>query len=239
MIISHELRYVYVEFPQTGSSTVAKELMSSYAGERILFKHAQYHEFLKRATEEEKGYFSFSAIRHPMDVVVSTYFKTITDHDDYLNNKVKHGKWLRRIAMPLKRKLTGSDVIGNGLSFEAYFMKYFKLPYSAWSVMDHKDLDKVMRFERLSADFGEALKEMKVTLVRDLPVFNKTDKKEKHFSEYFETPASRARAVKVFGPYMQEWGYEFPESWAVNEFAGRGMYNLVNVGRKLYWKYLR
>ena len=239
MIISHLHKYVYIEFPQTGSSTVAKELMANYEGERILFKHAQYHEFLKNATEEEKGYYAFSAIRNPMDVVVSTYFKTLTDHDGFLNNKVKHGKWLRRIAMPLKRRLTGRDVISNKLNFEEYFLKYFKLPYSAWSIMDHKDLNKVMRFERLSEDFTEAIGEMGIPLVRPLPVYNKTDKKEKDFTEYFESLEAKKRAVKVFGPYMEEWGYTFPESWAVQEKPSRGLYDLVNIGRKFYWKNLR
>jgi hypothetical protein len=239
MIISHTHKYVYVEFPQTGSSTVAKELMANYDGKRILFKHAQYHEFLKQASDEEKKYFSFSAIRNPMDVIVSTYFKTLTDHDGFLNNKVKHGKWLRRLAMPLKRKLTGNDVINNNMSFEEYFMKYHKLPYSAWSIMDHKKLNKVMRFEHLADDFAAAIKDMKIELIRPLPVFNKTDRKEKHFTDYFDNSATKARAVKVFGPYMSEWGYEFPTSWGIEEMPNPGLYNLVNVGRKVYWKFLR
>jgi hypothetical protein len=239
MIISHTYKYVYVEFPQTGSSTVAKELMSNYDGKRILFKHAQYHEFIKQATEDEKSYYSFSAIRNPMDVVVSTYFKTLTDHDGFLNNRVKHGKWLRRIAMPLKRKLTGKDVIKNNRTFEEYFMKYYKLPYSAWSIMDHKKLDRVMRFEHLADDFAEAVKEMGVGLIRPLPVFNRTDKKEKHFTDYFESARAKACAVKVFWPYMSEWGYEFPKLWDIKEMPSQALYDLVNIGRKFYWKFLR
>lgn len=239
MIISHKYKFVFVEFPQTGSSAVATELMANYEGKRILFKHAQYHEFIHQASTEERNYFSFSAIRNPMDVVVSTYFKTVTDHDGFLKNEVKHGKWVRRLAMPLKRRLTGRDVLKNDLDFETYFMKYFRLPYSAWSIMDHKNLDLVMRFEHLGDDFALALEKMGVDQLRPLPLFNKTGKKDKHFSEYFSSPEVQSRAVKVFGPYMQEWGYSFPDSWQVEKTTGKTLYNAVNLFRKMYWRYLR
>ena len=105
--------------------------------------------------------------------------------------------------------------------------------------MDHKNLDMVMRFEQLGDDFAVALEKIGIEQIRPLPLFNKTGKKEKHFTEYFESDEAKKRAIKVFGPYMEEWGYSFPESWNVKEMPSKAWYDFVNIGRKVYWRYLR
>ncbi|MBK8582736.1 MAG: hypothetical protein IPL86_13200 [Flavobacteriales bacterium] len=51
-----------------------------------------------------------------------------------------------------------------------------------------------------------------VEQTRALPVGNKTAKEDKHFSDYFDTDASKKRAKFVFGPYMKEFGYTFHRS---------------------------
>jgi hypothetical protein len=38
---------------------------------------------------------------------------------------------------------------------------------------------------------------------------------------------------------MEEWGYDFPETWNVEEVEGSWKYDFVNVFRKIYWRYLR
>jgi hypothetical protein len=65
MIISHRHRYVFVEVPRTGSTAVSAELRENYDGHEILRKHASYRDFLRVASEEERGYFTFSAVRNP------------------------------------------------------------------------------------------------------------------------------------------------------------------------------
>ena len=64
MVISHENKYVFVEFPRTGSTSISRELVQCYGGKRILRKHSSYNEFLKKATPEERKYFVFSSDRN-------------------------------------------------------------------------------------------------------------------------------------------------------------------------------
>ena len=40
MIISHEHKYVFVEFPRTGTTAISKELCLNYFGKRILIAGA-------------------------------------------------------------------------------------------------------------------------------------------------------------------------------------------------------
>jgi len=240
MIISDKHKYVFIEFPQTGCSAVARELMEYYDGRRILFKHAQYHEFLKQATPEQRSYFSFSTIRNPMDVIVSKYFKYKSDHENYANKKVKHGK-LRKIIMPKVEEARRDFIVNNGADFESFFLKYYKWPYSAWSILSHHDLDYLMRFETLSEDFTGALEKIGIEPVRTLPQFNKTGLKSKDFTSYYESAEARRRAIEVFGPYMKEWGYTFPGNWNETRETDPafGKYRFVNLFRKMYWSKLR
>jgi hypothetical protein len=240
MIVSHKHRFVFVEFPQTGCSAVATELMENYSGERVLYKHAQYSEFVKQANTDEKTYFSFSTIRNPMDIVVSKYFKYKTNHKNYVDKKIKHGR-LRKYLMPGYEKRRRDFVVKKNASFETYFLKYHRLPYSAWSLVNHQDLDFIMHFERLTEDFDKALHQIGIKPVRPLPVFNKTNEKKKHFTEYYESLEVRKRAIYIFGPYMSAWDYAFPENWHVpnNQIESNTTYNFINFFRLKYWKYLR
>lgn len=239
MIVSHSHKFVFVEYPQTGCSAIAQELMQNYGGERKLYKHARYREFLKKAESEEKDYFSFSTIRNPMDIVVSKYFKYKTNHKNYIDKKIVHGR-LRRLMRGVER--ARRDYIqSRDADFGEFFLKYYKLPYSSWSLVNHHELDFIMRFEHLADSFEQALLAMGVEPVRRLPLFNKTGEKKKHFTEYYDTPEVRRRAVKVFGPYMKQWGYEFPEEWpeAQETNGDDSTYHLINSFRKIYWKFLR
>lgn len=240
MIISDTHKYIFVQFPQTGCSAVAQELIAHYDGRRILYKHAQYHEFLKIATPAQKAYFSFSSIRHPMDVVVSKYFKYKSDHENYKEKKVSHGK-VRRWIMPRYEERRQRFIETANADFEAFFLNFYKWPYSAWSVVNHHQMDFLMRFEDLSADFEQVLQRLNLDPVRPLPVYNQTNLKHKHFSDYYQSPEVRKRAVEIFGPYMEEWSFAFPEDWDEIWTAqpDRRAYAFVNFFRKIYWRYLR
>jgi hypothetical protein len=106
--------------------------------------------------------------------------------------------------------------------------------------MDHRRLDLVMRSESLTADFSRALQQMHIDEVRPLPVVNATPGKESDFEAYF-TPRARRRAAWVFGPYMREWGYEFPASWGGVRVPAwsRLLLKITRAFRMLYWKYFR
>jgi hypothetical protein len=242
VIISHKNRFLFVELPLTASTAISKELRENYGGEKILFKHATYDDFKRVATPDELSYFVFSVIRNPLDKAVSHYFKYKTDHKgQYSNPKQNLGKkilkfWTDRYLHGRRYRFVKEDHAG----FPDFFLRFYWLPYSDWSVLSHKSFNNIIRFECLQDDFAKTLRMIGVEPVRPLPSRNQTAEKEKTFVEYYP-PEIVPRAKRVFGPYMRYWGYEFPENWGpckVSAFDSL-FYQTVTFFRKVYWRNVR
>ncbi len=153
MIISDENRYLFVELPLTGTSAISNELCRLYGGERILKKHSTYETFLAQAGPHQREYFSFSCIRNPMDAVVSQYFKLKTDHFNFAEpDKMAKRNRLNRLIYARRRLDQLRFIRDNDADFATYFLKFFRSPYSNWSVLSHHNLDFIIRFEGLEKD---------------------------------------------------------------------------------------
>ncbi len=242
MVVSHKYKYVFVQLPQTACTTVQNELLENYAGEKILFKHAFYSDFLKQASEEEKKYFVFSNIRHPLDVVVSKYFKFKTDHAGaYSQGRIKKFGKLHKYVLRYWEGKSYQFIHENDAEFGDFFRRFYSWPYSSWAILDHKRFDYLIRYENLQDDFAEMLRRLNIDQVRPLPSRNVTGQKTRDFWSYYNTPELQARAVRLFSEYMEEWGYAFPEEWSKypKAPASKLRYQSVNALRKLYWNYLR
>jgi hypothetical protein len=77
--------------------------------------------------------------------------------------------------------------------------------------------------------------------VRPLPSRNSTSGRSRDFSSYY-TPAAIRRAKRVFGPFMKEWGYEFPAEWGTADaipWWNQLEFNFFNKFRDVYWLFLR
>lgn len=241
MIISHENRYIFVELPATGTSAISEELCRMYGGERILNKHSTYPTFLAQATPDEQKYFSFSCIRNPMDVAVSQFFKLKTDHFSFEEpHYLASRNLLNRIIYSRRRLDQLRFIRDNDVDFTTYFLKFFKRPYSSWAILSHHSLNFVIRFERLNKDFEIALDKIGLDPARPLPVRNKTGDRGGDFLDYYPEKI-RARAKKVFQPFMFEWDYEFPDDWGKVEksLMNNVYYRALNQGRKFYWTRLK
>ena len=245
MIISHKHKYLFVELPMTGSTAISQELREKYDGISILQKHSTYYDFCRSASEEEKKFFIFAGIRHPLDQVVSHYFKFKTGHNgqftgDYHTAKLK--KSLRfRLAYTYSHLRRYQFIQENDADFGTFFLKFYKLPYNSWSSMDHDRFDYVVRFEELADDFAAVVARMGLDLERPLPQQNKTADKETNFFSYYNSAEVQKRAMRVFGPYMKQWGYEFPDSWGSAAISWRTQteFAVANLFRNTYWKHLR
>jgi hypothetical protein len=238
MIISHRHRYVFVEVPRTGSTAVSAELRQNYDGESILRKHATYRDFLRVATEHEATYFAFSTVRNPLDVTVTRYVHLrenplghFTDPTEIAVRNSIAGRLERRVYRWVHKR---------DASFEEFLLRWYVVPYDTWTSLDHHRLARVMRFESLVDDFAGVLTELGIELVRPLPAKNVTPGKDLDFESYY-TPRAIDRARWVFGPYMQEWGYAFPDNWGTQEVpaAAHAYLRLARIGRGLYWNHLR
>jgi hypothetical protein len=232
MIISHKHKYLFVELPRTGTTAIHDELIKHYDGEEILNKHSTYRDFLKIATEEEKKYFVFSCIRNPMDRIVSLYLKLKNPAGQFKNPHYRKSKSIS--ALIFNRRL--NYIHKYNPPFSEYFKKFYKMPYDDWSSLDHHRFNFLLRFENLNDDFKALLKKIGLEEVRELPIVNKTNFKNKYL-EYF-TPDTYKRACKVFGPFMSKFGYEFPPEWGSYNLTKWDFfkYNIWSSILKIYWK---
>lgn len=238
MIISHAHRYVFIELPRTGSSTINQELRKNYDGQWLLGKHSTYQDFLRVATPDERTYFAFSGIRNPLDVTVSRYAQVLTDARERFSDAAKRKK---RTSLPEKIENRVYDwVHKNNADFEAFLLHWYWLPYDTWSSMDHRNLSFVVRFETLGEDFAEALRRIGLEPVRPLPARNVTSGRSRDLDDYY-TPKARRRSVWVFGPYMEEWDYPFPASWGAVSVPrwSRAALRALRLVRGTYWRFLR
>jgi len=167
MIISHRHRYVFVELPRTGSRAVRRELRELYDGVPILHKHSTYDEFRRQASDDERGYFAFSAIRNPLDDAVSRYFKLKTDHHQRFSDvsRQRHRRPLNSLLdTRMYRYIATTDA-----DFSTFFLHFYRMPFDTWASLDHQSFGSVMRFERLADDFDATLRRIGIEPVRPLP----------------------------------------------------------------------
>ena len=234
MVISDKYKYLFIEMYNTGSTSISNELCEFYDGRRILRKHSRYHEFLKTATEEQKKYFVFSGIRNPMDTVITVYSKFANNHKGKYTDPQqwrKNGGYVKD-----KRLQLFSDIKNAQLTFQEYFLKYYKVPYDRWSRLDHEKFNYIIRYENIQNDFRAVLQKLNIEPVRDLPTLNKTEGKQDYTNYY--TPEIQKRAVFVFGPFMDKWGYSFPDDWHVKKtpLSSTILFSLLGIRRNLIWR---
>jgi hypothetical protein len=246
MVISKRYKFIFIELPQTATTAIAKELCQNFDCMSLLGKHSTYYEYCKAATKEELEYVTVGTIRNPLDQIVSKFFKYKDDknyNEAFSKGDIKrkgYGSFLRKLLSTRRNKKRWEYITENNPSFEDYFLKYYTLPYSDWSILHHKQFDYIIRFERLNDDYKRVFRQIGVPVERDLPRTNVTVKKKKDFWSYFESDRAKKRAKLVFGPLMRYWDYEFPGSWdKIKEpWYSKALYNFLNFFRKIYWLYL-
>jgi hypothetical protein len=238
MIISHAHRYVFVELPRTGSTAISYELREHYGGEKVLAKHATYRDFLRHATADERGYFAFSSIRNPLDVAVSRYSHIKSNPAGRFTDPAQLAK--RRSLPQRMENRIHAWTHRTDASFGDFLRTWYRLPFDTWASLDHHRLDAILRFENLQDDFEAVLGRLGIEMVRPIPVVNVTpDRNREYLSAY--TPDLVDHAVWVFGPYMREWGYEFPAEWGPRKvpLSSRLLMRALRPVRWFYWEGLR
>ena len=209
MIISHAHKYLFVEIPHTASTAISKELRENYGGELVLYKHANYSEFKHQATPAERKYFKFCAVRNPVDIVVTEFSKYKNNHRGVYTQPEA---WARNGGWVLDSHLERYNYIEkHNASFSMFFKRFYTSVYNNWFLVGHPELDFIMRFENIGADFESALKQMGIDPIRPLPVRNDTERSHE-FADYWEADIYED-AAHVFGPFLSKWGYDFPDDW--------------------------
>lgn len=236
MIISHKYKYLFIEIDLTASWAIHGELIKNYNGRSILHKHATYYEFQRQASREELSYFVFATVRNPLDKIVSRYYKLKNDHREVFSSTDSLPQGIVDYS-DLKKYQYIKD---SGGSFNDYFQRFYKRPYSDMIDLSAGNLDFVIRYENIQDDFAILLKKLKVDQIQPLPQRNQTIGKSGEFLAHY-TPGIVPQAKRVCGPFMKKWGYPIPESWGNDRLSTIDSleYKILNNLRFVYFVHLR
>lgn len=238
MIISDKNKYLFIEVPQTGSVALSHELCTYYDGRKILEKHSFYSDFLKIATPEQKKFFVFAGVRNPLDEAITNYYKLKTNYGQEFTDPVKQ-KNIKPVRKLVVMRMF-EDVHNQDMDFQTYFIKYYNRPYNNFACLIPERCDFLIRFENLQTDFARLLQCLRLEQVRPLPVRNPTKGRSKDFLSYY-SPAMIPKAKRVFGPFMKQWGYEFPAEWGESKTSllYQLKFETYTFLRKVKWQYLK
>jgi hypothetical protein len=237
MVIGRAHRYLFIEVPGTGSSAIAAELVQNYGGERVLYKHATYGEFLRTPEGRSERYFVFAGVRHPLDLALSSFFKMKTNH------RGRYTCSRRRYTPSVTAKhIELFEYAQNEGDFLGWFKKSRPSIYNNFYLLLHQQFDYIIRYEELQAGFSEVLRRIGVPAVRPLPVVYRTRDKSTDFWQFYPEDI-RARTMRAHWPFMRRWGYAFPPEWGAprldplaeikfvtTQFAGTMASRLFGIG---------
>lgn len=235
MIISERNRYIFVQLPHTASTAVAEELKAHYDGRDILDKHSPLTELRHRTSYDPANFFVFSTIRNPLDEVVSMFYKLKRNHKGVYSdpaNYVENGGWITRRTRRRFEYVQKEDV-----GFAEFLKRFYRFPYTNWSLLEHKEFDYVMRFERLQEDFRTVLDLLGKEEVRPLPVVNPTSRPKRSLSEHYPRSV-RQHTARVFHPFMEYWGYEMPQDWKIERpgVITHLVFRVISTLKSIYWR---
>lgn len=211
MIISHKYKFLFIGLPFSASSAIIKDLHSKYNGLPYLRKHSLYHEFYNKASKKEKTYFKFAVLRNPMEIAVTSYEKMKANAKGNFTNPSLFKENGGHITRNQRKKF--SFIKKKNVTFQQYFLKFYKKPYDNYSSLTLDKCDFIIRYENLDKDYQKALNIIGIETPSGLELVNKTKGKKKDLLSYY-TNDIQHRAVSVFGPFMTKYNYDFPVKWS-------------------------
>jgi hypothetical protein len=148
----------------------------------------------------------FATVRNPFDHLVSTYSKMRAIHD---------GRMARPNAILTDTRLESLEYSATQ-PFEQWVLRHwrrsgplgrFRGP-KPWRYGHTKDVDHVLRFERLQQDFDELLVRLGYEGTVALPTVNATPGRERDYRRYY-TAAARQHVEEAWRAELDLYGYSF------------------------------
>ncbi|WP_342075677.1 sulfotransferase family 2 domain-containing protein [Yoonia sp. SS1-5] len=231
MIVSDTHKFVFVQIPHTGSTGLGRLLVEQYGGREILRKHSYLDELKTAFPDIYRDYYIIGGVRNPLDDRVSSYFKLKSDHMGLYSGQLKDKK-----AIPGGKRTRKMHqlILEKDLSFSDYFVQFVPLVYWNPISIQQQRYNQIYRFESLDADMLAFSKAIGVDPII-LPKSNKTAGRDTDFTQYYDTRAQE-HARKIFTPFMDAFGYDFPDDWASGQTPGWVATNTAFAIRRAQWK---
>jgi len=187
MIISHKYKFITIDIPKTGTTSINVALndvlgvndFTVKMSQDIGMRHATYEQCMKKFSGFE-NYFVFAFVRNPWDRLLSFYlFK-------------KHNA-----ANKIPQDMSFKDFLSLNLS-EDFPGQYFYID-------GFHDFSFVGRFENLQQDFNAVCDKIGIPQ-QQLPHKNKTN--HKHYTEHYDNE-TRAIVAEKYAKDIESFGYKF------------------------------
>lgn len=156
--------------------------------------------------EERSRLLVFTTVRNPFDHVVSAYFK---------RRAIVEGRLARPNAILTTRRLEGLDE-STKQTFEHWILRRWRRPGPlgrfrgprSWRYAHTKEVDQVLRFERLQEDFDALLTRVGFDGTVRLALVNPTPGRERDYRSYY-TPKARRHVERAWSAELERYGYSF------------------------------
>ena len=225
MIINHEHKYIFVGFPYSASSTISKELVENYGGERLFLKHSTLLSLTGK--KQYKGYKTFAVFRSPLSIWSTQYYKlmesSVFDSEKYLRSNGGH---ISKKAFNLSKRMRSEE-----WSYADYIQyKSTKgYPYISIFVANYKKFEHIIRFDRLQDDWLLVMKELGHLNISPLPLYNATSDKELY--EHNTVPNFVAPFLYYTRALHEDSNYRKNARFVLNVL----LFSLLRRPLKIYW----
>ena len=199
MILSHKHKFIYIAIPKTGTTSVQKHVESLNLKETQIYnfgtkdkiptaeafrKHITASKLKSEVTKFDQ-YFKFTFVRNPYERLTSWVYY-----------------YLRKSKIHLYK-----------YSFKELILKcpeFIWEPQSNWIFENDKNLmNFVGKVENFQEDFNTICDKIGIPQ-KELPHENKTERKHKHYTEYYDDETRQLVAEK-YAKDIEYFGYEFGE----------------------------
>jgi len=217
-VISRAKGYLFIATPRTGSTAIIRVLQDHYDGEtipsqnveadgRVLVdsKHGRLGQLLTHGIltpKESERLFKFCGVRNPFDSIVSLYEKTRRRYVRQLDNPAH---FIHRSSRQLRAATAAKEGFGPWL--DAMFGDDLDKPAAHLEAALNDDLDFVIRFEHLQADFDAVMEKLGLG-TQAVPQVNPTPGRTHDYRSYYDE-RSRAVVERRFALDLCAFGYEF------------------------------
>lgn len=189
MILSHKHKFVFIENPKTGSTSINNFLGKNVQDAFFLrspskkYQNCSRHCTLENVLldfKEVSEYFKFCFVRNPWDIAVSWFF--------FYKSKGK---------------------IDDSLTFEDFIKRVTLRKNQFCAIENPNSFNFIGKFENLNNDFNFICKKIGIKF-QELPITNKNINKNKHYTEYHNNN-TRQIIAENFSKHIEYFGYKFGE----------------------------
>jgi hypothetical protein len=193
-MISHKHKFIFIEVPKTGTTTVCHVLKTHFRGLQPLVypnKHFPLGQYKKMFPKETQTYFKFSFVRNPWSRVVSLFHR---NEGVQMRDKMTFIEFVNWIELA-----TDTSVKCNKFP-KKNMLDFFK-------INNKVNMDFIGKFENLQEDFNTICDKIGIPRQK-LPHRNKS--KHQHYTEYYDDETKQIVAEK-YAKDIEYFGYEFGE----------------------------